>query len=387
MWMSADAALALLRVKPQTLYANVSRGRIRAKGDPTDSRRSLYNRLDVERMARKTSGRPRAAVVAADSIRWGDPVLDSAVSTIADGHLLYRGADAIELAEAGSFEAVAGLLWQGAEPDLATTTGAAGDESPLGAIFHVLAARASVDLPSHGRSPASLRTDAAEVLAAVAAAVCGPGHGPAHLRLAARLGRPEAAEVLRATLVLLADHELNASTFAARVAVSTGASLAAGALAGAATVTGPLHGGASAAVQSLVRRAAETSAEAAVRERLEEGGLVPAFGHTLYPDGDPRAVALMGKIEVPALFSELAEAGERLTGEPPNIDFALAAAVAAYELPSGAAIRIFAMARTAGWLAHMLEQAETGSLIRPRARYVGANRPVPPVLPMRPGHS
>ena len=87
-WISAEQALALLGTKPQTLYANVSRGRIAARPDPSDPRRSLYRRDDVERLASRHKGRPPAKAVAAEAIAWGEPVLTTAISTVRNGRLL-----------------------------------------------------------------------------------------------------------------------------------------------------------------------------------------------------------------------------------------------------------------------------------------------------------
>jgi citrate synthase len=372
MWLSAEEALARLRVKPQTLYANVSRGRVRAKADPADPRRSLYRAEDVERLVRRAAGRPRTAEVARDTIRWGDPILPSAISTILDGRLYYRGADAVALSERAALEDAASLLWQ-LETRVAAVSrdDASRDGRGLAPLFATLAARAATDLPSYGRSAAALRADAVSVFATIAQVICGAGDGPVHQRLAARWRRPDAADVLRRALVLLADHELNASTFAARVAVSTGASLASGALAGLATLSGPLHGTAALAVQGLVARAAVVGAAAALRERLAEGRPVPAFGHRLYPAGDARAAALLADIGPPPLYEAIAAEARELLGEAPNVDFALAALTAAFGLPESAAVTVFALARSVGWLAHMLEQAASGHLIRPRAQYVG----------------
>ena len=113
MWLSAAEALRRLNVKPQTLYANVSRGRIRAKADPADPRKSLYSRDDVDRLSRRTAGRPRAETVAGEAINWGDPVLSSTISTVSGGRLWYRGQDAVALAERATLEDVADLLWGG----------------------------------------------------------------------------------------------------------------------------------------------------------------------------------------------------------------------------------------------------------------------------------
>lgn len=378
MWLSAAEALRRLNVKPQTLYANVSRGRVRAKPDPADPRRSLYSHDDIDRLARKATGRPRAESVAAHAISWGEPVLASAISTVAHGRLCYRGHDAVGLAERATLEDVAELLWGGFCAADSVLSGGVRESGLNGALL-ALAGRAAVDSPTLGRSPAMLRADAAGVLGALADALTGPGEGALHTRLALRYGRPPAADDLRCALVLLADHELNASTFAARVAVSTGASLAAGTLTALATLGGPLHGRAATAVAALVEDvdAAEAPISKALAEWLGEGRSIPGFGHRLYPHGDIRAAALLSRLQLPAALVEFRVAAEDLVGEAPNIDFALAALALVHRLPPSAPIEIFALARCVGWLAHMLEQVETGSIIRPRARYTGPSPPVP----------
>ena len=378
MWLSAAEALRRLNVKPQTLYANVSRGRIRAKADPADPRRSLYSRDDVDRLSRRTAGRPRAETVAAEAISWGDPVLSSSISTVSAGRLWYRGHDAVSLAQHATLEEVVELLWGGFPPAESKRSGDP-RETGLSATLLALAGAAGSDLPSLGRSPSLLRTDAANVLATMAASLAGPGKGPIHVRLAQRFGRPEAADNLRCALVLLADHELNVSTFTARVAASTGAALSAGALAALAALSGPLHGRASITIEALVEdtQVADAPISNALRDWLDEGRAVPGFGHRLYPHGDIRAEALLGRLSLPPAYTEFRIAAEDLVGEIPNVDFALAALTAVHNLPRTAPMEVFALARCVGWLAHMLEQAETGSIIRPRARYTGPKPPVP----------
>lgn len=378
MWLKAEEALKRLGSKPQSLYASVSRGRIRARPDPADSRRSLYHAEDVDRLAARARGRRSSAAVAAQAISWGEPVLPSAISTIVGNRLIYRGHDATVLARSATLEEVASLLWGGDVPHLPESSAAAPDD-PISSAFMALADRAAIAPPTLARGQLVLREEALHVLALMADALLGAGHGPLHRRLAARYGRPEAADALRAALVLLADHELNASTFAARVTVSTGASLAAGVLAGLAALHGPLHGDAAAAVRALAEDmpGGDGSAEAALREWLGEGRAVPGFGHQLYPGGDPRATALLADLNLPAGFAALRRAASIVTGEHPNVDFALAALSAAHHLPREAPITIFALARTVGWLAHLLEQVASGQLIRPRARYVGPLPVVP----------
>ncbi len=371
MWMTAREALHRLGSKPQSLYANVSRGRIRARPDPADSRRSLYSAEDVERLALRSRGRRSATAVAASAIDWGDPVLASAISTVRRDRLYYRGRDAAHLAETATLEAVAELLWDGA-CSLSRPEGMPRAGGPKQAACFALAQRAATDGPSDALSPEELRRDAGSILASVATALLGDGEAPLHLRLADRLGCREAADALRRALVLLADHELNASTFAVRVTVSTGASLAAGALSGLAALGGPRHGELSAAVAVLADDVGGASDPlAALRDWLGEGRGVPGIGHPLYLRGDVRARALQGSFEIPVGFRRLAEAALDLTAERPNVDFALAALCAAFRLPRYAPFTVFALGRTVGWLAHAMEQATSGQLIRPRARYVG----------------
>ncbi|MBN9436509.1 citrate synthase family protein [Bosea sp. (in: a-proteobacteria)] len=372
-WLTAQEAMARLRLKPQTLYAYVSRGLIEARDDSEDSRRSLYRAEDVARLEhRKARGR-RPAAIAEDTIAYGEPVLASGITTIERGGLWYRGQDAVRLAESARLEDIARLLWDcGTQrfPPLATLVPPG---EPLARVFAVIAARAASDRPMAGRAKKALYLEAAAVLDALVDAIAGgPGAGPIHARLARAWGcETEGAEPIRRALVLLADHELNASTFAARVTASTGASLAACAMAGLAALSGPLHGGVAPRVLALMRDIERDGLETTVAARLETGTGLPGFGHPLYSDGDPRARALLAAFKAPPGYAQAQVAINALTGEEPNIDFALAALAARFELRPDAPFQIFAAARCTGWLAHALEQNETGRLIRPRARYVG----------------
>jgi citrate synthase len=373
-WLTASEAMSRLGVRPQTLYAYVSRGRVEARADAGDPRKSVYSAEDIARLQqRKTRGR-KAALVAQDAIAWGEPVLASAITTIRDGRLYYRGRDATELAKSWSLESVARLLRGGHGAALKQRPWAIPQaESARERAFLALAARAGGDAPARGRAPLALAAEAAGLLDVLADAVAGEsGDGPIHVRLArAWNAGPAGAEQIRATLVLLADHELNASTFAARVTASTGASLAASALAGFCALSGPLHGGIAPRVEAFVAEAGRVGAEAAVSARLAQGAYIPGFGHPLYPGGDPRARAMLAAFTPPPAFEAVRMAAETLTGAVANVDYTLTALVEALALPGDAALLLFAIARCAGWLAHALEQLQTGQLIRPRARYIG----------------
>lgn len=369
-WLTATEALTLLGTQPQTLYANVSRGRIKARPDPADSRRSLYRGDDVRRLAQRAAGRRKQEAVATAAMHWGEPVLRTGISTVTDGRLLYRGRDACTLAETATLEEVAALLWQ-ASVDLPERRQAAGQG--ITAAFQALAAHAGRSSMS-GHHPATLARDVSQVFGTFAQALAGGQPGvPIHKRLAQRWERPEAVDSIRRALVLLADHELNASTFAARVTVSTGASLWAGALAGLAALSGPQHGQASRGIAALVDDVSDATEppDDALREWLGEGRHVPGMGHPLYPYGDPRCTALLESFDLPPAYRTYRLAAEDLTGDLPNIDFALAALTTRFALPEDAGFTLFALARSAGWLAHMMEQIASGEMIRPRARYVG----------------
>ena len=379
-WIAAPDALDLLGVKAQTLYANVSRGRIRAKPDPADPRRSLYLRDDVARIAASRSGRPRAATIAAGAIQYGEPVMPSALCTIVGGRLWYRGIDAIALSRTATLEDVAALLWASDAPVTLRVPlprrRAETPEDPIAAAMVALAGRAATDLPTIGRSPAVLRADALDVFATVVDALVPAAAKETKAtdladRIAQAWQRPRARDLIRRALVVLADHELNASTFAARVAVSTGAALSAGVLSGLCALSGPLHGRASRPLRGLLEAAARQGALPAVRAQAAEGRPFAAFGHPLYPGGDPRAAALLAHIRVPEAHAQVAAAVERVAGEAPNIDFALSAVTSAHRLPPEAPETLFAIARCVGWLAHGLEQAALGRIIRPRAHYTG----------------
>jgi citrate synthase len=375
-WLSAEEALTRLRVRPQTLYAYVSRGRVRAEPDPVEPRRSRYRASDVAALTeRKARGR-KAADVAIAAIAWGEPVLASAITTVQGGRLYYRGQDAARLSDSATLEEVARLLrgGLGLPPDEGQTAPAG--QTAQSRAFAAFALRADADPPAQGRGPADLASEAARLLDLMAAAVAGPeGHvqreeeaGAIHERLARAWRAPrDQWDAIRRALVLLADHELNASTFAARVTASTGASLAAAVLAGLCALSGPRHGGMAARVEAFAAQGARVG----WRKALRDGEPPPGFGHGLYPDGDPRAAALLSAIEVPPALTALRSEIEAATGQRANVDFALVALRQSLGLPDEAPLALFALARTAGWLAHAIEQTATGALIRPRARYVG----------------
>lgn len=376
-WIAAEEAQARLKVRPQTLYAYVSRGRVSVRPDPTDPRRSLYRAADIAALTERKSRSRKISEVAEGAISWGEPVLSSEITTVSGGRLFYRGRDAIRLAETETLESVARLLRGGHGAALKRTDR---PEPPPGSDMRTrgylaLARRAATDPPARGRAPLALAVEAATLLDVLTDAIAGEvGGGAIHNRLALAWGQGPGgpgADLIRRILVLVADHELNASAFAARVAASTGASLAASALAGLSTLSGPRHGGATEAVRRFAAEAAARGPREAIAARLTDDRALPGFGHNLYPDGDPRAAALLDRFTPPPELARLQEMVRAITGQAANVDFALMAGCEALRLPQDAPFALFSIARCAGWIAHAIEQGQQDRLIRPRARYVG----------------
>ncbi|MDE2355272.1 MAG: citrate synthase family protein [Alphaproteobacteria bacterium] len=376
-WIDAGEARRRLGIKSQTLYAYVSRGRIRSAPDARDPRRALYAAADVALLQRRRTRGRKAADVAAGAIGWGEPVLPSAISTVVHGRLYYRGRDAVLLAETETFEGVARWL----RGDDACGLPSRARPQPLGGadmrarLFASLARRAADEAPLLETPEPARGVRAATLIDEVVDAVCGEaGSGAVHERLGRAWGLgARGQDLIRRALVLLADHELNPSTFAARIAASTGASLSACVLAGLATLSGPRHGGAHQAVTDLAAEAGRVGPDEAVAARLAFWRSAPGFGHPLYPEGDPRARALLRAFAPPRVYADLDAAMSAAGGEgdAANVDFALSALARSLDLARDAPFILFAVARTAGWTAHALEQAHSGAVIRPRARYDG----------------
>jgi citrate synthase len=402
--LTAAAASDLLGVKRATLYTYASRGLLEKVPAPS-GRGSVYRRADVLRLKARHDARSGHGAVAANALRWGDPVVDSSITSIDDGELRYRGLDAAALARSGaSFESVVELLWTGELPEGVVRWEARGlsvlpvdfgavlppGTPPLGALALVLPALAVRD-PGRLAAPESTELHRARRLLLRIAALSGLGIdvsrcGPALARgTVARaalhtLGGTDsmvAVDAIDVALILCADHELNASTFAARVAASTGADLYACLSAALATFSGPRHGGACERVEALVDEAGSPErAPGVLRSRALRGDSVPGFGHPLYPDGDPRVAPMLeaalpfGGARLETLLA-LVEAMASLGHPPPTLEFGLVALRSALGLPRGSAEALFALGRSAGWVAHALEQRRAGFVLRPRARYVG----------------
>lgn len=376
---TAEAA-ARLGVKRETLYAYVSRGLLR-RHRSEDGRSSRFDALELDRLARQRGTRRGPA----PRVGMQELVVASAVSTIAEGRIRFRGIDVSDLVGKQTFESVAQLLWTGQLPDSAPVWSAPAvtqqvvssvaarlppTASPADRMRVGLAAAASADpLRVDVRAEAVLVT-APVVLVALADALGQPGDGARDLPLAQRATRALAAdprwqEAIDAVLVVLADHELASSTLAARIAASTRADPYQVVLAGLAAVSGPLHGSASGQVQRLLSEAAGPEGpEVALAAWLRHSERAPGFGHPLYSDGDPRARLLLPIVRVAAgedlpgmdVVDGVLSAMARRAPVAPNVDFALGALTFLAGLPPTSGEALFALARSAGWLAHAMEE-------------------------------
>jgi citrate synthase len=381
-FLSATSAAQRLGVSRATLYSYVSRGLIRSRA--VQGRRAReYAREDVERMAAQTRGRRDPLGVARRALELnGLPVLDSELCLIDGGHTHYRGHDAVELSRSARFEEVAELLWQGPcalpaplpAPNASVRRMLARLDFAEAATVHLANVQHAV-----GRVPLEaphVRGEGARILAELTSLSLGfaPAVGDVAARLCVAFGVTErrARRALEAALIVCADHELNASAFAARVVASAGASPIMAVIGAFCALSGQRHGGVTEAVARLLDEPGDATEVLAAR--LGRGEWVPGFGHPLYPDGDPRAARLLELCPTSRerkRAERLADAAESALGLRPNVDFALVALSRSLSLPAGAPFMLFAIGRVAGWVGHILEQYASGALIRPRARYVG----------------
>jgi citrate synthase len=398
-WIGTAEAAERLGVKPATLYSYVSRGVLRRRRVAV-GRGSLFDPGEVEALSRR--GRPRREP------GFGEFVIESGLTEIAGNHLRFRGLDATQLAATRSFEDVADLLWTGsltssgprAPWQAAAEAVAAGTAAqsalpagtlPLERLQVIVPALAAADPLRLHLDPPAVAGAARSIIAGMV--TCLPAARPLEAAplvddsIAARLWprlcprKPPARllDALRAALVLLADHELAASTLAARVAASVRADPYAVVATGLGALGGALHGGASLAAESMLAAARRPAdAPRVVGELLRRGERIPGFGHFVYDSGDPRAAALLALVRKAAPASArlavadavLAEVRARSLPEP-NIDFALAVLAGVAGMIIGAGEAVFAVARAAGWLAHALEEYARRAPLRPRALYTG----------------
>lgn len=396
-WLTSKEAARRLGVSAATLYAYVSRGLLRSEAT-NGQRERRYRADDVAQLKRRREVGRKAESIAANALDFGTPVLESSLTLIENGRLFYRGQDAARLARNSSLEQVAQLLWDCDDrpfaarnlPPLSAALRSAWQAAsalpPVDACLVLLPAASRWDHPSWVEDRPAMLETGARILRLLAAAVTGQplSDRPIHEQVATAWNvPPELAPLIRAALVLSADHEFNASAFAARVVASTGANLYASTMAGLVAINGPRHGGLTRRVAGLLADLAQVpDIDTEIARRLSERIYIPGFGHQLYPDGDVRALVLFSMMRefVPgsaelAFAQRVASAVEQQIDRKPTVDFATVTLARVLGLPKDSALALFLLGRTVGWIAHAIEQAAHGALIRPRARYTGPRPP------------
>jgi citrate synthase len=366
----------------------VSRGLVRSAPKGGATRARVYAREDIERARRRAEDHRDPTSIAAHALSLGSPVLESAITLIDGGRLYYRGLDAVELSRSRSIEEVASLIWTGrfdawpAAIVARKTVDVSSAKLPFVARAQtMLAVEATHDALAFDIRPEAVARAAARIMdlmtrAAGGSAACAPMEERLAVGWKVRRG---AADVLRAAVILCADHELNVSAFTARCVASAGGSPYAVVIAGLAALQGVRHGGMTARVESMLdsmRR--ERGGSEALGVRMREGAALEGFGHPLYPEGDPRALALLALLDARFPRSaelrfarEVADAAWSALEVRPSLDFALATIARVLQLPARSGLTLFALGRTIGWMGHAIEQYRSGTLIRPRAKYVG----------------
>ncbi|MEV5844848.1 citrate synthase [Streptomyces sp. NPDC051985] len=401
--LSTKETAELLGVKPETVYAYVSRGQLSSRREP-GGRASTFDAREVEALARRNR---REAAGSPGS--GGDLSVRTRITLIDKDRYFYRGVDATELATRHSYEEVAEWLWTGRMNRGVTLT------APEATV--AVARRAVDALPEHTTPTDRLRVatiaaaaedplrfdlseeavlGTARVLIPTLVAALPVRHrgrrddGPLAPRLWRRLTGidPEdaALRVLDTALALLVDHDLAASTLAVRVAASARAHAYAAVSAGLGVLEGPLHGASSGlAHRMLLDVLDQGTAVTVIADELRAGRRIPGLGHRLYQGEDPRARVLFALLEdlpraEPALLAarDIVATTARHTPLHANVDLALAVFTASCGMPATAGETIFAVARTAGWIAHALEEyGERPLRMRPSGHYVGPKPPQP----------
>jgi citrate synthase len=382
--LSSSEAARYLGVSRQTLYAYVSRGWVRSEaGDGSRSRR--YNRLDLERLRQRKEVRREPARKLTAALSWGVPLLETELTLIDEGQLYYRGRNAIELARSEQFFRVVQWFWNQDQSFQVFADGSGfvnprPRSLPLREFQRCLLELSDRDVGGYDLGVPNALSTGWRILELFLQ--CLVGRSNARLEDAAQQlqqawapKNPDLAGLLNAALILCMDHELNASSFTARVVASAESSLYEVVLAGLCALRGHRHGGMSlVCYQLLTELETANTLRTTLVEWHREKGFVPGFGHPLYPAGDVRAKALLQmlkKTRVGQSQAKLVAQAVQVLRKPATIDLVLAALARAYSLPAGSPFAIFALGRIAGWIGHAIEQHRQGGLIRPRARYIG----------------
>ncbi|WP_109212048.1 MULTISPECIES: citrate/2-methylcitrate synthase [Microbacterium] len=390
--LSAAEAAARLGVKPESLYAYVSRGQLSRVRDAAGS---WFDPLEVEAFARRRRRTPAAAAPRATAAGTPLMVLETSLAHIDDDELFYRDRSVAQLARTESFEAVLAWLW-GAAPmpvptpdDLAIARRAMSalpdGATPLDRLLIGVTAFAAADPLRLDPAPEHLVRIGWRLVSGLPAALADEGEcGPVAAtlwRALAGADHPDGPRVVDAALVLVIDHDLAVSTLAARIAASARASGYAVVTAALGAFDAPLHGTASRSAARMLRAVRDgEAAPAAIARAVRDGGRgIPGFGQPLYSGADMRATVLLdllggipGATDVLTAVDEVSAEVARRADTAPNLDLALGALTLWAGMPDDAGAVVFAMGRIAGWISHAVDEYDERPMrLRPRGRYTG----------------
>lgn len=408
-FLTGSEAARFLGVKPSTLYAYVSRGLIESVPSHNARERS-YRLSDLIQLRQSVRGFKSGKD--SEETSWTGPVIKSAITEIcASGHC-YRGHSALELALTQTpFEQVAELLWETDRSDWQAlwksvkppvlpdrlSGAAAPDADGLELLKLLLVFAEMSDTVCRKLLPDESFFDTPRRLVATMACSLGlAAHRTGYVStsqfpiaktllnaLSGDSRSREQALLINSALVLCADHELNASALAARIAASCDASLYSCLLSALGTFSGTMHGAASRRAEDIVASSHRfKNVKSWLKDYLRHSESVPGFGTHLYAKGDPRAKLMLEAARHVSSSSkdlkrllDMVDCVREELGLEPNLDMGLAAIAYALALPPGSGTTIFAVSRTVGWIAHAIEQRMYGGSIRPRARYIGRTTP------------
>lgn len=405
--LTAREACDILGIKLATLYTYVSRGLLRPVRH-SQRKENRYQRSDVEALKVRSSAHQGHVAMAAHAMRWGQPVMDTGISEISEEGPRYRGHLASDLVRhPGVFENVAELLWSGVLTDTPHAWAMEPPHVDLGRaldgmlqqgrerprmlrVFSIVATALGGGTLAEELCSGSIERYSRQLLFAFAGAcgVLGPhnkfvtteGERPLAQHILGALGGPSIAQAehaINAALILGADHELSSGTFSARIAASTGSTLHASIVAALATQQGiVLAGGADAAEDFIGSIGSLSALDSRLAEAERRRERLTGFGLPIYPNGDPRAAFLIDLAQRTAPGSDRADLAYRFIeqvrtrlGMHPNIEMGLVVLSIAWGLPVRTPAALWGISRTAGWIAHVVEQRLAGFTIRPRGLY------------------
>jgi citrate synthase len=395
-WLTADEVASRLNVKRETVYAYVSRGRLASRRE-SGGRGSVFDPVDVERLAARSQRGGRS----------GSTQPESELTLIENGELYYRGFDARTLAQERSFEDVAELLWgsdgrRGNDwqpgPFTEALTRSLADLPPVTLAVDQLKIIASsigaLDVPFSEADPDVVAASARRLLMTMIGAL--PSHSEVETwpaedprggrvvpflwsRLCPHLPSVEDLRTLSTAMILDADHDLATATVAVRTAARAGVDPGGIVRLGMDVGRGPVKGAAGLAIEAFLRAVESPDhVEAALTGRLRQGEPIPGFGHAMYPDGDPRASAILDALRASGADPQRLQTVDEVVARqlqrglpPPNAGFAIAALSYVTDMIPGAGEVIFVIARAVGWIAHALEEYGREPLPRQHSLYVG----------------